>query len=137
MDEGAITVEVRKRDEFALKLKMLRLEQGKTQEEIAKTIGISRGCLANYETGKRKPDSDMLKRIAEILGVSIDFLVNRSELRKVSISEEDFKVHARANEKLREYGDIINLNEVNVVSRIEIVDYFQYLKEKEAREKRM
>lgn len=122
----------RKRDEFALKLKMLRLELGKTQEEIADMIGISRGCLANYETGKRKPDSDTLKRIADILGVSIDYLVNRSVPNKVNVREEDFKVYTRANEMLKKYGDFINLNEVNVISRIILVELFQYLKAKEA-----
>ncbi len=130
-------MDIRKRDDFPMKLKILRLEQGKTQEEIAQMLGISRGCLANYETGKRQPDQEMLKKLAELLGVSVDFLINCSDVRNVTLNEEELKVHTRANEKLKEYGDIINLNEVNVVSRIELVDFFQYLKAKEEKEKNL
>lgn len=126
-------MERRKRDEFPMKLKMLRLEQGKRQEDIAELIGISRGCLANYETGKRKPDAATLEKLADILGVSIDFLVSRSMVRTVTLNEEELRIHTRANERLKEYGDIINLNEVDVISRIELIDFFQYLKNKEER----
>lgn len=127
-------MQARMQDEFSLKLKKLRLQKGKTQEELADILGISRGCLANYETGKRMPDGEMLGRIAQYLGVTVDFLLNHSRLRKVTLSEEELRVHTRANEKLKEYGDFINLNEVNVVSRIELVDFFRFLKEKEKRE---
>lgn len=125
---------LKKGDKFTTKLKMLRLEKGMTQGEIANELGISRGCLANYETGKRSPDGDMLKKLAQVLNVSIDFLMTGSDVRSVTLNEEELKVYTKANEKLKEYGDIINLNEVNVISRIQLVDFFQYLKEKEKRE---
>lgn len=125
---------LKKGDKFTTKLKMLRLEKGMTQGEIADELGISRGCLANYETGKRSPDGDMLKKLAQVLNVSIDFLMTGSDVRSVTLNEEELKVYTKANEKLKEYGDIINLNEVNVISRIQLVDFFQYLKEKEKRE---
>lgn len=125
---------LKKGDKFTTKLKMLRLEKGMTQGEIANELGISRGCLANYETGKRSPDGDMLKKLAQVLNVSIDFLMTGSDVRSVTLNEEELKIYTKANEKLKEYGDIINLNEVNVISRIQLVDFFQYLKEKEKRE---
>ena len=113
---------------------MLRLEKGMTQGDFADVLGISRGCLANYETGKRYPDSDMMKKMADCLDVSVDFMMTKTNVRNVTLNEEELKVYTKANKKLKEYGDIINLNEVNVISRIQLVDYFNYLKEKEKQE---
>ena len=127
-------MEIRQEEKFTTKLKLLRLERGKTQEEVADELGISRGCLANYETGKRTPDGDMLKKLAKVLGVSVDFMITYSDVRNVTLNEEELKVYTKANEKLKEYGDIINLNEVDLVSRIQLIDFFQYLKEKEKKE---
>lgn len=127
---------IRKRDKFPMKLKILRMELGKTQQEVAKTVGISRACLANYETGKRAPDWETLKRIAYTLGVSIDFLVSCSEVYNTTLSEPDLKLYQNASDELQKHGNCIYLNEVNLISRIELMDYYQYLKKKEARANR-
>lgn len=124
-------MKVKKEDVFQVKIRKLRLEKGMTQGRFAKELGISRGCLANYETGVRYPEREIIMEMARILGVSLDFLNTSSKVKKVSLNEEELKVFTRANEKLKTYGDIINLNEVNVISRIQIIDFFNYLKEKE------
>lgn len=42
---------------------------------MAKDIGIKQNSLSQYETGKRKPNEETLKRIADYLGVTKDLLV--------------------------------------------------------------
>lgn len=39
------------------------------QEEVAKKVGISWRAYQNYESGDRKPKSDVAIRIADVLGV--------------------------------------------------------------------
>lgn len=46
-----------------------------TQKYAATVFGITSGALSNYERGERTPDAEMLKRIAEIYDVSIDYLL--------------------------------------------------------------
>ena len=63
---------------FPLKLKMLRLEAGKSQEEFSSELGISRSCLANYETGKRQPSGEMISKIANLCNILPSFLTEQA-----------------------------------------------------------
>ena len=51
------------------KIRKIRKEQGLTQEELAKKIGIKRGTLAQYESGKRSPKKETIEKFANALGV--------------------------------------------------------------------
>lgn len=52
------------------KIQKIRKKSGLTQEELAKRIGIKRGTLAQYESGKRSPKRETLERFAKALNVS-------------------------------------------------------------------
>ena len=41
-----------------------RLAQGMTQEQLAAKVFTTRQCISNYETGKSKPDSETIGKIA-------------------------------------------------------------------------
>lgn len=45
----------------------LRESKGLTQEELAARLFVTRQTVSNYETGKTRPDVDMILRIAEVL----------------------------------------------------------------------
>lgn len=60
---------------FAERLKKLRENKGLTQQELAELLGISRSAVTKYETGERFPDEAMLKKIAGVLGASLDTLL--------------------------------------------------------------
>ncbi|UHA75530.1 helix-turn-helix domain-containing protein [Paenibacillus sp. 481] len=51
-----------------------RLKRGWTQDDVASRISVSRSAYSNYENGNRKPDIDMVKEIARLYEVSIDYL---------------------------------------------------------------
>lgn len=61
------------------RLVQLRKMHGYTQKRVAEALGISRGAYANYEIGTRKPDPESLSAIAEFYGVSIDYLLGRTD----------------------------------------------------------
>lgn len=46
-----------------------------SQKDLAKKIGVSPSTLNGYENGKHDPKSDFLVKIAEVCGVSVDFLL--------------------------------------------------------------
>lgn len=55
----------------------LRFMRGKeTQEAFAKRVGISRSALANYETGRSRPDDFTLAQIAEKTGFPADYFAS-------------------------------------------------------------
>lgn len=45
---------------FAERLKALRKKHGYTQVSLAETLGVSKGTVAMWETGKRTPDFETL-----------------------------------------------------------------------------
>ena len=55
----------------------LRKQDGLTQVEAAKRMGITRSALAMYETGKREPDFETLELIADFYNVNMDTLYGR------------------------------------------------------------
>ena len=54
---------------------MLRSLAGKTQEDIAEIIGISRQAYAKWERGETIPDIEKCGRLAEFYGVTMDSLI--------------------------------------------------------------
>lgn len=67
------------REAFAVTLKMLRLARGLTQQELAKQLGLSPVTISGYELGLREPSIEMLERIADYFGVSVDYLLGREK----------------------------------------------------------
>ncbi len=76
---------------FADRLKRLRKEHGYTQESLAAVIGVERSSVGKYE-GKSGviPSNDVLARIADLFGVSIDYLLERENRNQISPANQTF-----------------------------------------------
>lgn len=66
---------------FAQRIKVLRQEQKKTQKEMAEYLGIGLRAYQYYEGAKHYPDVPGLIKMADLFGVSADYLLGRSEER--------------------------------------------------------
>ena len=56
-------------------------EKGLTQEDAAKGADIILRSYRRYEAGEREPAASTLIKLANFYGVSIDYLVGRSDVR--------------------------------------------------------
>ena len=65
--------------EFSERLKKLRKDAGLTQVNVSEKLGISQPAYASWERGIKKPTQDNLVKIAQVLNVSVDYLVGNSE----------------------------------------------------------
>lgn len=61
------------------RLLALRKQNGLTQAEVADTLGLSLSAHNRYEYGKREPTASVLIRMADLYGVTIDYLVGRTD----------------------------------------------------------
>lgn len=64
---------------FNVRLRAMRIKRSHTQQWMADTLGIALRTYQCYETGSRAPKFDLLVSIADILDVSIDFLLGRDD----------------------------------------------------------
>jgi len=60
-------------------LRKLRKENGLTQIGLQMKTGIEQALLSKYETGERVPTTDALIILADFYGVSIDYILCRTE----------------------------------------------------------
>lgn len=65
--------------EFSKRLKDLRKQAHLTQVDVSEKLGISQPAYASWERGVKKPTQENLVKIAQILNVSVDYLVGNSE----------------------------------------------------------
>ena len=61
---------------FGEKLKEARQKAGLSQEQLSEKLHVSRSAVAKWETGKGMPDIENLKAAAQLLNVSIDYLLD-------------------------------------------------------------
>ncbi len=62
-------------DNFNDNLREARLKSGLSQKELSENIGVAKSTYSLYESGKREPNVDTIKKIASILNVSADTLL--------------------------------------------------------------
>jgi len=62
-------------DNFNDNLREARLKSGLSQKELSENIGVAKSTYSLYESGKREPNVDTIKKIASILNISADTLL--------------------------------------------------------------
>lgn len=63
---------------FSAHLQKLRKEHNVTQETLAAHLGVSPQAVSKWENGSY-PDGDLLPKIADFFGVSIDYLYGKGK----------------------------------------------------------
>lgn len=61
------------------RLKWLLKENGMKQIELARRIGVNKQAIHTYTVGKRAPNVDIMNRICDYFGVTMDYLTGRSD----------------------------------------------------------
>lgn len=69
--------------DFSERLRSLRREQRYKQREMADICGVKLRSYQSYEYKQSYPDVPGLLRLADFFGVSLDYLMGRSDVREV------------------------------------------------------
>lgn len=80
-----------------------RKAHGKTQQDVADYLGITRQAYSNYEAGKREPDYETLLKIGEYFNCSTDYLLGNREDPAPKASELDALLK---DELIAFYGEV-------------------------------
>ena len=63
-------------------IRSLRIDNGYTQKQIAAYLGISQNTDSQYEIGVLNYPVDVLIKLAELYGVSVDYLLGRTNVKE-------------------------------------------------------
>lgn len=64
---------------FRIRLKSLREGRGLSQTALGRKIGVKQSTIGMWESGKNMPEFANLEKLSKVFGVSIDFLLGRSD----------------------------------------------------------
>ncbi|MFZ4616663.1 MAG: helix-turn-helix domain-containing protein [Rectinemataceae bacterium] len=70
--------------EFGERLRKTRDDKGLSQQDLAERAGIQASAVSHFELGRRLPSFDNIRRLADALNVSSDFLLGREDVMKVA-----------------------------------------------------
>ena len=61
---------------FSETIKKLRTDRGLSQQELSDQMYVTRSTISRWESGTRLPDAIMLSRLAEVLCIDVNILLN-------------------------------------------------------------
>ena len=76
------------------RIKELRKAHSMKQLALADMLGVTRQAISRYEIGDRDLDTDCIRRLCEIFGVTADYLLGFSSVPAPAISEDDAAILA-------------------------------------------
>ena len=83
-------------------------EKGLKNADVARATGISNMTLSDWKRGKSVPKSDKMRKIAEYLNVSVDYLMTGKDgVFTKEIAETDAKL-LFMNKEIKEYALKLN-----------------------------
>jgi Predicted transcriptional regulator len=104
---------------FSEQLKKARLFIGYTQQEVANLMGISKSTYCGYETGKRQPDVEKIKKLSKILDTSGDALLETGfEKKEIHFN---FSLSEIEEQLISMYGES-TLDALNLYSQLDSGD---------------
>lgn len=72
-----------------------------TQSFIANLIGVARTTYTAYENGTKQPPMETVNKIADVFGVTTDYLYGRTDSKHPEFSSNEKKDIAKQMEKIR------------------------------------
>jgi transcriptional regulator with XRE-family HTH domain len=70
---------------FNDRIKELRLANNFSQVDMANRLSVSKQAVSNWENDNIQPSIEMLIKIADLFGVSIDYLLGREDIPRIDV----------------------------------------------------
>lgn len=64
---------------FGKRLRELRKSKNLTMKELGGKMSLAESTISGYEIGNRKPDMEILQKLADFFEVSVDYLLGRTD----------------------------------------------------------
>lgn len=113
-------------DNLGNRIQNLRKKVSLTHSQFAEKIDISHTQMARYEIKGVQPPADVLKKLADVFGVTVDYLINGD-------TEEKAKANLKDTRLLQLIKAVENLNENDKNIITEVISTFVFQRETQKR----
>lgn len=111
------------------KLKSEREKRRWSQKYVAEKIGITNTVLSNYERDYRDPDTETLKKLAELYEVSTDYLLGHEA--------QNYDITYFKNKIAEEFPDIdLMFKDMESLTAEDMKEVYEYIKFKKSQKKK-
>lgn len=76
-------------NELGKRIQELRKQNNISQNELADRANVSKAQMSRYEVKGVQPPADILNKLADVLGTSVDFLINGTSTEKAQNTLKD------------------------------------------------
>ena len=73
-------------------LKEIRNNRKLKQKQVADALGCSAVVYSRYETGDREPSIETLLRLADVFGVTVDYMLGRQQIEHSTLSSYEIEL---------------------------------------------
>ena len=88
-------------DSFGARLRLARVRRGMSQGDLSRRIGVDPSYISQIETGRREPSLANLRRIAQAVDASADYLLGLDTMKKGTLAERKRAVLQKIEAALR------------------------------------
>lgn len=82
---------------IGLRIKELRKQRKLTQKQLADRINVDCSAVTKWETGKANPDFEKQQLLADIFGVSVDYLLGRANSTQTEAKPKGIRIPVLGN----------------------------------------
>lgn len=109
-----------------MRLKELRQNKKLRQRDVAEFLNCSTPVYCRYETGEREPPFDIIKKLADYYGVTVDYLMG-ADTEQASGPADDEKAPAdpRADKGAELFAKLNDENKAQVLQYMEFLMHQQ------------
>lgn len=108
---------------FGSRLKQLRLKKDWTQSQLGEKINVTKASISGYENDTRSPDKDTLVKLANLFGVSTDFLLGNDKFDiPPQVSAKQLTVAAHIDDDVSEEGMKEIMNFIDFIKQRDHMD---------------
>lgn len=117
---------------FGKRLRELRKEKKMTMKELGNRLSLAESTISGYENETRKPDMEILNKIADLFNVSVDYLMCRTDSRLSNEleDEEQFRKWAKDSSTGAFFSEILESEEAEIEELREIWEIMKRRKNK-------
>ncbi len=95
------------------RIKYYRKQNGYTQEKLAELLrtkyglGTDRAMISKWETGFQEPQTHTIACLADLFGVSMDFLNGNTDLKSIDVDNKEIIKYIKLTKAQQEIWDMV------------------------------